>query len=112
MARKRPVSAAIRIPVRNRFMENVLKTAELHLLRLRGAVYVGIATLLEKILMADGAEDKKDEATPRELPAAAQRALAEAEERRKKARLAEELARPKPKEVGGPQGLEPTRYGD
>jgi len=42
------------------------------------------------------------------LPPAAQRALAEAEERRK---LAEGVALPK--ELGGrQQGLEPVRYGD
>ncbi len=39
----------------------------------------------------------------------AQRALAEAEERR--ARAAQENAL-SPKEVQGPKGLEPTRYGD
>ncbi len=43
------------------------------------------------------------------LPPAAQRALAEAEERRKRANtLAGEL----PKEIGGRRGPEPTRYGD
>ncbi|MDQ2094371.1 DUF1674 domain-containing protein [Rhodalgimonas zhirmunskyi] len=46
--------------------------------------------------------DKKD------LPPAAIRALAEAEERRKKAALAEPL----PKELGGRDGPEPVRYGD
>jgi len=59
--------------------------------------------------MADGTADKKGKAA---LPAAAQRALAEAEERRKKAKLAEEAAGPRPKEVNGPKGPEPTRYGD
>ncbi|WP_297778738.1 DUF1674 domain-containing protein [uncultured Roseovarius sp.] len=49
-----------------------------------------------------------DSPKPRDLPPAAQRALAEAEERRK---LAETLALPK--ELGGRQeGLEPVRYGD
>ena len=62
-----------------------------------------------EIRMADGTGDKKGEAA---LPAAAQRALAEAEERRKKAKLAEEAAGPKPKEINGPKGPEPTRYGD
>jgi hypothetical protein len=38
--------------------------------------------------------------------------LAEAEERRKKAKLAEEAADPRPKEINGPKGPEPTRYGD
>ena len=45
--------------------------------------------------------DKKD------LPPAAQRALAEAEERRKKAKK-QEL----PVELGGRDGPEPVRYGD
>jgi len=63
--------------------------------------------------MADGAVDKKEQAAPRhDLPPAAQRALAEAEERREKAKLAEEAASSKPKEVNGPKGPEPTRYGD
>jgi hypothetical protein len=44
------------------------------------------------------------------IAAAAQRALAEAEERR--AQEAKAGAKPKPKEVGGPAGLEPTRFGD
>ena len=43
------------------------------------------------------------------LPAAAQRALAEAEARRQ---AAEASARPVPKEFQGPKGPEPTRYGD
>ncbi|MEQ1818535.1 MAG: succinate dehydrogenase assembly factor 4 [Terricaulis sp.] len=43
---------------------------------------------------------------PRKLTPEAQRALAEADERR--AAAAEEKA----KEVGGPSGPEPTRYGD
>jgi len=51
----------------------------------------------------------KDE-TPPKLPAEALRALAEAEERRRKA--AETNGAAKPKEVGGPKGPEPTRYGD
>ena len=47
--------------------------------------------------------DRKD------LPPAAIRALAEAEERRKKA---EAEAQPLPKELGGRDGPEPVRYGD
>jgi hypothetical protein len=43
------------------------------------------------------------------LSEAAKRALAEAEERRRK-RDAE--AKPLPREHGGPKGPEPTRYGD
>lgn len=42
-----------------------------------------------------------------ELPEAARRALAEAEERRRKARDV-----PAPKEIGGRQGPDPVRYGD
>jgi hypothetical protein len=46
--------------------------------------------------------------TPRDLPPAAQRALAEAEERRRKA-AGPDL----PRELGGRrEGLEPVRYGD
>jgi hypothetical protein len=46
--------------------------------------------------------------TPTDLPPAAQRALAEAEERRKKAAQEDQL----PKELGGRDGPEPVRYGD
>ena len=42
-----------------------------------------------------------------DLPPAAQRALAEAEERRKKGQAAE-----LPKELGGRDGPEPVRFGD
>ena len=52
------------------------------------------------------------QAPRRDLPPEAQRALAEAEERRRLAKLAEEQAPPKPKELNGPKGLDPTRYGD
>ena len=43
----------------------------------------------------------------KDLPSAAQRALAEAEERRKKAKAME-----LPEELGGRDGPEPVRYGD
>ena len=43
---------------------------------------------------------------PSELPPVAQRALAEAKARHEKRPPA------RPKEVGGPTGPEPTRYGD
>jgi len=43
-----------------------------------------------------------------DLPPAAQRALAEAEERRKAA----EAQDPRPKELGGRDGPDPARYGD
>jgi len=48
------------------------------------------------------------------LPAAAQRALAEAEARRKAAaeEARAEADKAAPKELQGPKGLEPTRYGD
>jgi hypothetical protein len=54
------------------------------------------------------------EARPRKpLPPAAQRALAEAAVRRAEAdRLAAEAAKNRPREFQGPQGPEPTRYGD
>lgn len=48
-----------------------------------------------------------EESNAKELPAAAQRALAEAEARRKAANEA-----PLPKELGGRDGPEPVRYGD
>jgi hypothetical protein len=47
-----------------------------------------------------------DSTTGKPLSEAAKRALAEAEARRGKAPA------PSPKEFGGPQGPEPTRYGD
>jgi len=45
--------------------------------------------------------------TQKDLPPAAKRALAEAEERRQKAAKTE-----RPKELGGRDGPEPVRYGD
>ncbi|OAN75200.1 dihydrodipicolinate reductase [Jannaschia sp. EhC01] len=45
--------------------------------------------------------------TPKDLPPEAERALAEAEERRKKAKAAT-----MPTELGGRDGPEPVRYGD
>ena len=48
----------------------------------------------------------------KDLPPAAQRALAEAEERRRLADHAAKNGPPKPKEINGPTGPEPTRYGD
>ncbi|MCP3372389.1 DUF1674 domain-containing protein [Bradyrhizobium cajani] len=46
------------------------------------------------------------------LPPAAQRALAEAEARRQAAAQAKDGAKAAPKELQGPKGPEPTRYGD
>lgn len=51
--------------------------------------------------------DPMPDDTTKDLPPAAQRALAEAEERRKKAAAAE-----LPTELGGRDGPEPVRYGD
>ena len=48
-----------------------------------------------------------ERAAPRELAAAAKRALAEAEERRRQARAAAI-----PKEINGRDGPDPARYGD
>ena len=47
--------------------------------------------------------------TPKVIPPAAQRALAEAEDRRKKA---EAEAKAAPKELGGRDGPDPARFGD
>ncbi|SEO72818.1 hypothetical protein SAMN04490248_11095 [Salinihabitans flavidus] len=47
------------------------------------------------------------DATRKDLPPAAQRALAEAEERRRK-----DEKKPLPTELGGRDGPEPVRYGD
>ena len=55
---------------------------------------------------------KSKPAGKRKLPPEAERALAEAEERRRKAAEQAATAMPKPKEIGGPEGPEPTRYGD
>ena len=57
----------------------------------------------------DSKEVERD--SRKDLPPAAQRALAEAEERRKQAD-ATEAASKHPKEIGGRSGPEPTRYGD
>lgn len=51
----------------------------------------------------------EEQAPPKVLSPAAQRALAEAEERREAAKRAQ---LPKAKEYGGPAGEEPTRFGD
>jgi hypothetical protein len=62
--------------------------------------------------MAGDAETTDKPAPPagerKPLPPAAQRALAEAETRRQAAAA----AKPAPKELQGPKGPEPTRYGD
>ena len=63
--------------------------------------------------MAEDQPVAPEPAQPRkDLPPEAQRALAEAAERRRLADLAAQNAPPKPKEINGPTGPEPTRYGD
>jgi hypothetical protein len=64
----------------------------------------------------DASENEKDnigasaaDGAARELPAAAKRALAEAEARRSARDAAAQSA---PKEVGGSDGPDPVRYGD
>jgi hypothetical protein len=61
--------------------------------------------------MVAAADNPDTPESPRMLTPEARRALAEAEERR---RLAEEraAANPRPKEIGGRAGPDPTRYGD
>jgi hypothetical protein len=60
----------------------------------------------------DASKPAASEFTRKVLPPAAQRALAEAEARRREAaEHAKEQAKA-PKELQGPKGLEPTRYGD
>ncbi|MDX2205620.1 MAG: DUF1674 domain-containing protein [Hyphomicrobiaceae bacterium] len=53
--------------------------------------------------------DREQETRPRALSPAAERALAEAEERRRQADAARQA---RPKELNGQAGPEPTRYGD
>lgn len=53
-----------------------------------------------------------NENVERTLPPEALRALAEAAERRKRAEAAAAAKKSRPKEINGPKGLEPTRYGD
>jgi hypothetical protein len=53
-----------------------------------------------------------NENVERTLPPEALRALAEAAERRKRAEAAAAAKKSRPKEINGPKGPEPTRYGD
>ena len=55
--------------------------------------------------------DRPSEAAPKRLTPQAQRALAEAQERRRKASERATVA-PEVKEIGGQPGRDPTRYGD
>jgi hypothetical protein len=59
----------------------------------------------------DGHIQPESEEPPRVLTPEAQRALAEAAERRRLAE-AQRAANPAKKEVGGQDGPDPTRYGD
>ncbi|MDE2332786.1 MAG: DUF1674 domain-containing protein [Bradyrhizobium sp.] len=65
--------------------------------------------MVEKRTTGDSSPSSLVRAEPGPLPAAARRALAEAEARRK---AAEANPHPTPKELQGPKGPEPTRYGD
>jgi len=66
--------------------------------------------LPESLVMSDDpSQPTAPDATCKPLTPAAQRALAEAEARRKQA---EANATPLQKEFQGPKGPEPTRYGD
>lgn len=59
----------------------------------------------------DSAQQSEKAKPEKELTPQARRALAEAEERRRLAK-AREAASPRPKEIGGQDGPDPTRYGD
>lgn len=54
-------------------------------------------------------ETSQDDERMKDLPPAAQRALAEADARRKEQ---DRRADARPTEIGGPKGPEPVRYGD
>ena len=62
--------------------------------------------------MTDSPSSPAPAAERKKLTPAAERALAEAEARRKDAAAAEAGATPHQKEFQGPKGPEPTRYGD
>jgi hypothetical protein len=64
--------------------------------------------------MSDNMSQSAPSERRKELPAAAQRALAEAEARRQVQAANAKAANAKaaPKEFQGPKGPEPTRYGD
>ena len=61
--------------------------------------------MAEKVPDADTADKAEHK---RQLPPAAERALAEAEARRAAAKEAQQ----REAEIGGPKGLDPVRYGD
>ncbi len=72
------------------------------------SVLIDVSTLL-RLVEAMSKETKANAAPGKKLSPAARRALEEAEARRQ-ARKAQ--ASERPKESGGPEGAEPTRYGD
>jgi len=55
---------------------------------------------------------KDQTSSQKSLTPAARRALAEAEARRKEAEAQAAAQPPRPREIDGPKGAEPTRYGD
>lgn len=57
-------------------------------------------------------ENRPEGSTKRPLPPEAERALAEAAERRKRADAEAAAKLPLPKEINGRKGPDPTRYGD
>ena len=61
----------------------------------------------EEQYLMDGPIDRAE--YERRIREAADRALKEAEERRRRAQGRQEK---RPREIGGPEGPEPTRYGD
>lgn len=71
-----------------------------------------MAEAIEKLDSADAQAEPRGQAEPRKpLSPAAQRALAEAQERRRQAE-AEAVAKAAPVEINGRGGLDPVRYGD
>jgi hypothetical protein len=62
--------------------------------------------------LAEGTAPAEDVSLPRPLSPAAERALAEAAERRRLAAEAARRADAVPKEFGGREGPDPARYGD
>lgn len=68
------------------------------------------ASILAAVKMSEGQDETGEER--RDLPPAAVRALKEAAERRAAQEKANAEKAAQPKELGGPKGEEPTRFGD
>jgi hypothetical protein len=81
----------------------------MRLSRLQGLSEDGQASVMSDETKAGAPVDAEAEAPKKVLSPAAQRALAEAEERRRLAQLQEEA---RPREINGRGGLDPVRYGD